>query len=482
MQPFTPREPTTEELLATLGLQKVSLPFSEEAEKGVISCLLQDPDDRIPEIKSLVPAAAFYHVKYRTVYKALLEMWEAGVPIGIGTLVMRLRDQGSLDKIGGPSELSEMWTFIAVQQHYPFYLRALQDKHNLRKLLRADAQNMMDAINHGRQHIDETPEALLNTAEERVRSVRDGTHAGEFKTTADWMTELADDIDAQVTRNREMVLEGEVAIAGVSTGMSALDERTNGFCQGHVWLVQASHSDGKTAFAIQCELSLAMSGEGIPCVHYLMEGSAKDFWKRCLSHLTRIDLNRILSGDLTAEEIDLLGMTMNHLRTAPFHLRHKPGMTKREILTDMRLMHRKHAKISDTKPHMLFSVDYLQRVKGRDKFQEEHEHIKTTSAEITDLTGTLKSCTLLLAQLAEDGKTAGSKAVSCDTDVTLTISCPPAVDEHGKPYTKQGKYGDVVITKKDESKRVLTFGKNRVGKRGGLPITTEFRGEIQRFS
>lgn len=476
---FKPKEPTTEDLL---GLINKSLPFSDESEKGILSCLLQDPDNRLPECKSLIPAAAFYHSCNRLIYETLVELWEAAVPIDIVTLTHSLRELNKLDKVGGGAAISELYTFIPVAAHYPFYLKVVMDKYHLRSLIRACCQITVAAQQHGRDHIDEDVEPILNEAETRVRSVRDGTAAGEFKSTPDWMDILGEDIDRQVVKSRTLGLEGETAIAGVSTGIWSLDERTHGYCQGHVWLVQAKSSDGKTAWAIQQGLTLAMSADQIPCCHYLIEGSAKDFWKRCLSHLTRIDLNRILSGQLTDEELTLLSGTMDLIRAAPFHLRHKPGITKREILADMRLMHRKHGRPSKSLPEMLFTIDYIQRVKGKERFQEEWEHLMATSAEITDLTGNLKSSTIILAQLADDGKTAGSKALTCDSDVTLTISCPPALDEHGKPFTKTNRFGDVVITKRDDSKRMITFGKVRTSKRGLQPVTLEFKGEIQRFS
>lgn len=478
---FPPKEPSTEELLACVNK---SLPYSDEAEMGVLSCLLQAPDDRIPELKSIVPAIAFYHVANRIVYELLIEMWDATIPIDIAVITHALREKRQLDKVGGGAAISELYTFTPVTAHYPFYLKVLMDKFHLRNLIRASAKNILAAQQHGRQHIDEDIDDTLNEAERLVRSVRDGTSAGEFRPTSEWMDDLADSIDRQVTKCRNLELTGETVIAGISTGLDLIDQRTNGYRQGHVWLVQARYSDGKTSWARQQGLQLVMAPRPVPVVYYLTEGAPMDFWKCCLAHLTRIDINRIFTGDLIAEEITLLSMTMSDLKTRPFFLRHKPGISKREILTDMRLMHRKHAvvDVESDDPQMMFIVDYLQRVKGRDRGQEQHEHLLSVSGEITDLTGNLKSTTIMLAQLADDMKTAGSKAVPCDADKVVTISCPPKIDEHGKPMQKTGRFGDIVITERDESKRVITFGKNRDGKRGGQPVTLAFSGETQRFS
>lgn len=480
MQFHHPREPSTEDLLGSIDK---SLPFSEEIELAVIAAILEDPDNRIPELKSLIPTAAFYHYKTRTVYELLIEMWEAAAPIDFGTLMHYLRERGQFEKVGG-STVSELFTITMVPGQLGWHIDVLMGKYHLRREIHACAKIISQCQSHGRASLYGPVTAILDDAERLVRSVRDGTAAGEFKSTGDWMVELADDIDAQVNRAKTFALDGEVAIAGVSTGLTAIDERTNGYCQGHVWYVQAATNDGKTTWAIQQGLTLALGASQTPFSYYLMEGNPRDFWKRCLSHLTRINLGRIFSGELSDEEIQLLSGTMRMLGDSPFHLRHKPGFTKREILTDMRMMHRKHAKPDPHAPHMVFCIDYLQRVRGAEKFQEKHEHLVETSSMITDFVGgeTIKSCAIILAQLAEDGKTAGSKAVTCDADVAMTVACPPAVDEAGRPCTKNDKWGNAVVTKKDESRRAITFGKNRVGKRGGVPVMLDFKGEIQRFS
>ncbi len=476
-------EPTTEQLLATLGLDKASLPFSDEAERGIISCLLQNPDDRIPEVRSLVPPAAFYHIATRTIYNALVAMYDQQIPLDIALITHRLREMKLLETCGGAAFVSELYMFTPVEAHYGFYLSILMDKHHLRKQVRVCAQSMLAAMAHDRTGTGIPVSTILEESERSMRAVRDGTSAGEFKSTAEWMDELIDDIDSHVERRNQLMLQNETVIAGVSTGLPLIDERTNGYCQGHYWLVQARRSDGKTSWARQQGLALAMAPNPTPTVFYLTEGSAKDFWKCCLAHLTRIDINRILTGELTGDELAALAAAMNRIKAAPFFLRHKPGITKRELLTDMRMMHRKHGLAGSTLTQMLFIVDYLQRIKGRDKFQEDHEHVKSVSAEVTDLNGQLKSTAIMLAQLADDGKTGGSKAVPDDADVVMTISCPPKIDPaSGKPMQRNDRFGNVVVTERDEEQRVLVFGKNRQGKRGGQPVTLAFNGAIQRFS
>ena len=485
------QEPTTEQLLATLGLDKASLPFSDEAEKGVISSILQYPDDRIPEAKGLIPVAAFYHVATRTVFEAAVAMYDQSIPLDIGTLTHRLREMKNLDKVGGPAAVSEMFTYTAVSGLWGYFVAILLDKHHLRRQIHADAQNILAAMAHDRTGGGIPASTLLDAAEARIRSVRDGTQGGEFRPLSEDLLDVADDIEEQIRKHELLQLSGEVALPGISTGLAAIDERTGGYCSGHVHLVQASTNDGKTTWAIQQGLELALGPSKTPFVHYLTEGSKADFLKKLVAHVTRIDLSKILRGNLDQGERRRITAAMVELSASCFILRHKPGMTKREILADMRVLHRKHAKVQKSKnePGIVFCFDYLQRIKGRERGQEKHEHIADTSAAITDLTGTLGktgpgACSIVLSQLASgDGKTAGNKDVGSDMALEMTISCPPMIDEKtGRPMTKTGRDGQEIIRVMDEDRSLITFGKGRVMRRGGQPVTLAFNGAIQRFS
>ncbi len=127
--------------------------------------------------------------------------------------------------------------------------------------------------------------------------------------------------------------------------------------------------------------------------------------------------------------------------------------------------------------------DFLQRVKGKEKGQQVHEHIERVSADITDTNSELETTSIMLAQVNADNTTRGSASPSMDADVVGMISCPPAVDpETGKLCVKTDRYGVEKITRKDEDKRRFSFGKNRMGKRGGDALTFNFNGATQTFS
>ena len=109
--PFKKRNevPTAEELLASINR---ALPFSDEAEKGVLSCLLQDPNERLSDCRVNLPAHAFYHDANRTIYEKLLEFYDKNLPIDPVTVTHALRDQNLLDKVGGAAAIDFGQTMV----------------------------------------------------------------------------------------------------------------------------------------------------------------------------------------------------------------------------------------------------------------------------------------------------------------------------------------------------------------------------------
>jgi replicative DNA helicase len=373
--------------------------------------------------------------------------------------------------------LAELWTFIPITSHYPFFFKVILDKWLLRGQIRACAQSIHEAYQHGSHKEGESVDGILHAAEVRIRSVRDGLARGEFATTPEWIARVGQDLQARIEKAHSVQLQDGPVVIGVPTGIHQLDERTNGIGKGCIWIVKAATSDGKTAFAIQTAVDLAARLKPVPCVYYLTEGNPHDFWLRCIANLTRLSLHKLTRGDLSHDEQRIAAQALNKLRNTSIILRHKPGLQNRELLADMRLTTRKYADGGK----IIHIVDYLQRIKGRYRGQNEQEHIQDTCTALTDLTGEMQTGTIILAQVNDEGKTRGSTSPDMDADVSLKISCPPMKDANGKDLVRNDKYGNQVVIRRDEGKRLFTFGKNRMGTRGGGPIVLDFNGDTATF-
>src|SRR5438045_9755236 len=76
-------------------------PHSAEAEQGVLGSMLIAPQDAIPASIEKINEQYFYIPAHQTIYRVLVEQWNAGHAIDLITLTQTLRDHNLLETIGG---------------------------------------------------------------------------------------------------------------------------------------------------------------------------------------------------------------------------------------------------------------------------------------------------------------------------------------------------------------------------------------------
>ena len=461
--------PTTEEMLANINR---SLPYSDEAERGVLSGILHNFDGRIHDCRSQFAIEAFYHGANQIVFAELCDFADRSIPMDIATLTHSLREKKLLDKVGGPGAISELFTFLPASSHFDFYRKVLMDKYLLRGLIHASTTNIHSAYEHGSDYIDEDIQSCLDEAEERVRAVRDRSHGGKFKSIADWVADTEEKITAQIQKARTLTLsnDGGGAIPGASTGIAALDDATNGLCDGHTWIIAGGYGDGKTGLAAQILAHTAANGES--SCFYLTESNGEDWITRLAAARSRVDLKRILRGELSDGEARLVGDALQEISRWPLELRHLPGLTDVALLADMRyMMRRKKVK--------RFAIDYLQNVEttAKRKDQTDADALRIFMKRIVDLTAQSQVTTIVLSQLSEDRKLAGAKAIAAGAEIVCTMQAPLLPGEKVQMIA-----GERVDGKRDFAKREIKFTKARMSDSRGMKLTFNFNGGTQTFS
>ncbi len=158
-------------------------PQSSDAEKGILSCLLQNPQDLIADSIESIPEESFHHPVNRQLYKEMLSMFSEGRAIDIVTLSQRLIDNGELAKLGGPSFIAELLSFIPTPAHYPEYKSILRDKNILR--LATETANATLGTIHGTQNVDEVAEVIENGLAKVALEIRNRNPRKSWAETVD---------------------------------------------------------------------------------------------------------------------------------------------------------------------------------------------------------------------------------------------------------------------------------------------------------
>jgi replicative DNA helicase len=112
-----------------------SMPWDEDAEEALLSCIFTDPSTILPECELTVPDEYFYHVGNLTIFREMKAMHGMGKPVEYIALTGWLRDRDLLDRVGGVPQLSKIHGTSLHSSNFNHYRGRLKDKWLLRQTI-----------------------------------------------------------------------------------------------------------------------------------------------------------------------------------------------------------------------------------------------------------------------------------------------------------------------------------------------------------
>lgn len=422
-----------------------SQPFSDEAEKGVLSCILSNPHmlDDFTESED-----AFYHPSHRCVYLNLIEMQAKGRPIELLSVTNWILDKGDMDKIGGNAAIAELYSFYPTPAHFPFYCGILRDKLLLRKIIAACSNGIALAYEH-----QENVSELLDNVEQSIFAIRPqdaGQKQGDHIKTS---------INATVDLIESRILNQNNPLTGYSTGLHWLDANTGGM-RPETWFIGARPSVGKTALALQVIVELGIE-QSVPLGFFSLEMSAQRVHMRLISILSEVPLEAIRAGKMDRDEQTRMMAAVVKLQKSTILIDDRPGLTLAQVRAKARRWKRAYGIKA------VFG-DYIQRMGSDSKRKSASErdgHAENVTG-ITNMGKELDVCNFWLAQLNRDcdGRPSGRPRMSdfegCgrieqDADLALLLSRPN--DQPDDPRTQHILFDIVKQRDGDTRDRLHTF-------------------------
>ncbi len=452
------REPTAEELLANINR---ALPFSEEAEKGLLSCLLQDPGSLLGESRLTLPAASFYHEAHRLIYEKLLEFNDKNLHIDLITVTNALREQELLDKVGGPAAISDLFTYVAIPSHFTYYRDILKQKATLRDLIHACSMNIHSAYEFGREELDQDVSTVIDHAEQRVLAVREksGTEDG-FRLMKHHVNDALDAI--------EHMLQHPGQLRGLSTGYGKLDKLSSGLQGGEMFVIAARPSMGKTSLAMNIVEHIAVDLD-TPCAVFSLEMSAAMLVRRLLVSRATLSMQDLSRGVLTRTQTDALTKAVKDLQRSQIFIDETPGLDVMELRAKARRLKKQYGI-------KMIAIDYLQLLTSGSRRAKDNRQIEIAeiSAGLKGLAKELDVPILVLAQLnrsVEQRK--GQRPVLSDLRESGSIEQDADMVGLLTRADYAGGKMEVEDEEKEEAKKgqaVLIMAKNRNGPTGDVHL------------
>jgi len=356
-------------------------PHSLEAEQGVLGCVLLAPAECLGEcIEKFKPGAeVFYDLRHRTIYEALVEMFDHKEPIDAITLQQRLKDRQQLEAVGGLAYLSALPDTVPTAANLGYYQEIVREKFILRKMIQActevvgrvyEYEGEVDAL------LDEVERDILRISEARVEA----------------STNTIKDLVRKAITTIEDYHQRQGVLTGVGTGFADLDKMTSGLHEGEMIVIAARPSMGKTSLAMNIADTVAVD-QRLPVGVFSLEMTAEALVLRMLCSRSRVNLHNITSGFLVNQDFPKLTAAAGKLANAPLFIDDSAGLSILQLRAKARRMAQQYGI-------KLFVIDYLQLLHSTARRAENRQQeIADISNGIKALAKELKVPVIVLSQL-----------------------------------------------------------------------------------
>lgn len=408
-------------------------PFSLEAEQSVLGAMFLEREAVLVAAEILQPED-FYRDAHRYIFEAILELEEKGRPADLVTVTETLRQQGRLEDVGGLAYVTTLAQSVPTAANVEYYARIVEEKSILRRLIREATrivQNSYEATDEAAAILDEAEQAILRISQYR-------NHSGFFP--------VKDLISAAYDRI-EYLYQNKGGVTGIPTGFKDLDRLTAGLQPSDLIIVAARPAMGKTSFALNIALHVALEAK-IPVAIFSLEMSREQLIMRMLSSEAGIDGQRLRTGFLDEEDWLLLTTAMARLSEAPIYIDDTPNITVMDIRAKAR-------RLVQEQGQALILLDYLQLVNSRRSFESRQQEITEISRGLKALARELQVPVVALSQLSRAVEQRQDKrpvlsdlrksgAIEQDADVVAFIYR----DEYYNPDTETKKgIAEIIIGK-----------------------------------
>ena len=409
-------------------------PHNEEAEKSVLGAMMLSKD-ALYDVVQHAKAKDFYSSAHKEIFEACLELHRKNSPVDTLTVSEELKKRNSLEMVGGRAYIATLSMSVPTTSNAAEYAKIVAEKSTLRQLIQASG----DIIEKSYQEKMEA-EDVIDFAERNIFEISQQKQTKDFTPLKEVLLENLNLIDKAAN------MEG--GITGVASGFADLDEMTAGFQKSALIILAARPAMGKTAFALNVAQQAATKA-GAKIIIFSMEMSKEQLGQRLLAIESRIELQRLKTGNLDQSHWVQIQEAMDQLSPANIFIDDTPGINIMEIKNKCR-------RLKAEKGLDLILVDYLQLMNYEGKAESRQQEITALSRAFKQLAREMDCPVLVLSQLsrAPEQRSGDAKrpilsdlresgAIEQDADIVLFLYR----DEYYNPDTEEKNICEVSIAK-----------------------------------
>lgn len=309
-------------------------PADLDAERAVLGVMLLEGRSAVERIASShLRTSDFYTDVHRVLYAAIAGLHRDGQPVDLITLTDRLREEKTLDVVGGPITLGRLVEHASMLVHLDAYAEIVVNQGKRREVIQACARVITAAYDEdGLAGMTDTLGAALDGLTRR---------------------RLVHAYDPAVSWSSIVSAWGE---GRIKTGIAALDRLTGGVSPGEFIILPGRSSHGKTAFGVG--LLRRFSAAGVTADYLTLEETEDSITRRLVAGEADLSVRLLKDGALTQAEFDRAEAAIRTIQALPLRVVSLDGMATLDEDTVLSAVMRSEAQV--------VIVDHLQKITTRD--------------------------------------------------------------------------------------------------------------------
>lgn len=385
-------------------------PHSDEAEGSVLGSILIDKN-AITQIAEFLRPDHFYKEANKSIFEAMLMLYENREPIDVLTVSEKLKKTKMLAKVGGSAYLASLVNEVPTAANVESYANVVKDLSTRRSLIEAAGKISEISFDEGKtadEALDKSEQEIFSLSQKHLRQV--------FIPVKEALAESFDRLDE--------LHQKAGGLRGAPTGIGDLDDTLAGMQDSNLLIVAARPGVGKTTLALNIAQNAAVK-EKLPVGYFSLEMSREELVDRLLVAQADIDAWKLKTGRLDEDDFTKLSEAMGELAEAPLFIDDTPGQSVLEMRTKAR---RLMAEVG----LKLIVVDYLQLARSSKPHENRVQEVSEISQGLKNLARELKIPVMALSQLSRAVEQRGTKvpqladlresgAIEQDADVVMFL-------------------------------------------------------------
>ncbi len=353
-------------------------PHNLDAEKSVLGAMMLSKE-ALFEVMDEITAEDFYSKANKEIFEAMMILQKDNAPIDAITVIEELVRRKTLEAVGGRAYVAQLSSEVPTVSNVREYAKIVAEKAILRKLIQ-----VADKVSTKSYEGSEVTLDILEFAEKGIFDIAKAKQHGE-------LTEISK-IIIQNFQQIQQRSQTKGSVTGVPSGLTDVDRKLSGFQKSDMIVLAARPSMGKTAFALNIALNAAKKSNANVLI-FSLEMSKEQLGQRLLSMESRVEAQKMSTGDVDKEDWDNMAQALDALGKMHIVIDDTPGVKLMEMKNKCRRM--KAEQGLD-----LIIVDYLQLMEGERRTENRQQEITSISRGIKLLAREVDCPVIVLSQLS----------------------------------------------------------------------------------